>query len=211
MKQIIGYMEYDYIKIKYGMRYAMLVFVAVSIIFAVKSGLGAVGYMLFGSMILASTTFEAPGQRVSFGALAPGNTMQKVLGRHLIELVIITLSVLFGLLIDKVIEAAVVDNGGVNLQLLMAIIGITLFLLAVQNVLLYLLAPMLGLQFANIVRMVPGFILFFFVMNEETLRRVAGILREMGSPGAVILGLGTVSLAGGIFLSYAIQRGREGK
>ena len=73
MKQIIGYMEYDYIKIKYGMRYTMLVFIVVSGFFASKSGLGAVGYMLFGTMILASTTFGPSEHTVSFGTLVPGS------------------------------------------------------------------------------------------------------------------------------------------
>lgn len=211
MKQIIGYMEYDYIKIKYGMRYTMLVFIAVSAIFATKSGLGAVGYMLFGSMILLSTTFEPSGQTVSFGTLVPGSTMQKVLGKHLLEVVTIALSVLLSLLIDKVMQAAGFDNGGVSLQLLTALVGVTLFLLTVQNVLLYLLVPVLGLQFANIIRMVPGFILFFFVVNEKTVDSVSGILQGMSSPGMLILGVGAASLVAGMFLSYAIERKREGK
>lgn len=211
MKQIIGYMEYDYIKIKYGMRYTMLVFIVVGAIFATKSGLGAVGYLLFGGMILLSTTFSPSGQTVSFGALVPGSTMQKVLGKHLLEVVTIALSVLFGLLIVKVMEFAGFDNGGVSPQLLTAIVGVTLFLLAVQNVLLYLLVPVLGLQFANIIRMVPGFILFFFVMNEKTVESVSGILQGMSFPGMLILGVGAASLVAGMFLSYAIQRKREGK
>lgn len=211
MKQIIGYMEYDYIKIKYGMRYTMLVFIVVGAIFATKSGLGAVGYLLFGGMILLSTTFSPSGQTVSFGALVPGSTMQKVLGKHLLEVVTIALSVLLGLLIVKVMEFAGFDNGGVSPQLLTAIVGVTLFLLAVQNVLLYLLVPVLGLQFANIIRMVPGFILFFFVMNEKTVESVSGILQGMSFPGMLILGVGAASLVAGMFLSYAIARKREGK
>ena len=211
MKQIIGYMEYDYIKIKYGMRFTMLVFIGVSVIFASKSALGAVGYMLFGSMILASTTFGPSGQTVSFGALVPGSTMQKVLGKHLMELVMIALSVLLGMFLVKVMEFAGFDNGGVSPQVLMAVTGVTLFLLAVQNVLLYLLVPMLGLQFTNIIRMVPGFILFFFIVNEKTVKSVSGILEGMSFPGTAILGTGAASLVAGMFLSYAIQRKREGR
>lgn len=210
MKQIIGYMEYDYIKIKYGMRYMMLVFIVVSCFFASKSGLGAMGYMLFGTMILASTIFDSP-ETVSFGALVPGSTMQKVLGRHLMELIMIILSILFGVAITKGMEFAGFDNGGVDLQLVGAISGITLFLLAIQNVSLYLLVPVLGRQFANIIRMVPGFILFFFVMNEKTVNSVAGILQGAGTPGMVVLGMGAVSLLLGIFLSYGIERKRQGK
>lgn len=211
MKQIIGYMEYDYIKIKYGMRYTMLVFIVVSGFFASKSGLGAVGYMLFGSMILASTVFGPSEQTVSFGTLVPGSTMQKVLGRHLMELIMITLSILFGVAITKGMEFAGFDNGGVDLQLVAAISGIALFLLAIQNVLLYLLVPVLGLQFANIIRMVPGYILFFFVVNEKTVDSVAGILQGVDTPGMVALGMGAVSLLLGIFLSYGIERKRQGK
>jgi hypothetical protein len=78
-------------------------------------------------------------------------------------------------------------------------------------VLLYLLVPVLGLQFANIIRMVPGFILFFFVVNEKTVDSVAGILQGADTPGMVVLGMGAVSLLLGIFLSYGIERKRQGK
>lgn len=211
MKQIIGYMEYDYIKIKYGMRFTVLLFILVSGVFALKSGLGAVGYMLFGAMMLTSMTFGPSGQTVSFGDLVPGTTMQKVLGKHLMELVVIALSVAISLIVVKVVEFAGFDNMGVDLQILTGIVGITLLLLALQNVLLYLLIPVLGWQFANIIRMIPGFILFFLVMNEKTVMSLARILAEMRFPGGIILGIGAAALATGMFLSYAIVRKREGR
>lgn len=211
MKQIIGYMEYDYIKLKYGMRFTMLLFIVISGVFASKSGLGAVGYMLFAAMIVASATFGPSGQTVSFGDLVPGTTMQKVLGKHLMELVIIALAVAVSLIVVKVIEFAGFDNGGADLQLLAGLVGITLFLLAMQNVLLYLLIPVLGWQFVSIIRMIPGFILFFLVMNAKTVKSTARILAEMRFPGMIILGIGAAALAAGMFLSYGIVRKREGK
>lgn len=211
MKQIIGYMEYDYLKIKYGMRFMVLLFIVISGIFASKSALGAIGYILFGAMILTSTMFQATEQTVSLGALVPGSTLQKVLGRHLMELVMIAAGTLLGLFVVKAAELAGCDNGGIEPQLLAALVGITLLLLAFQNVMLYLFVPILGMQFANIIRMVPGFILFFFVMNEKTINSISAILREAAFPGVLMLGIGAACLLFGTFLSYAIERKRRGR
>ena len=211
MKQILGYMEYDFINMKRGVMITVCVFTVISGIFSLKSGIGAVGYMLFGGMIVASTSFAIPPQTVSFPDLAPGSTLQKVIGKYLGSLLIMVLLATLGLAAVVVVRLLGFENGGIDLQLLGTLFGISLCFLAVQNVLLYLLVPVMGVQFVNLIRMVPGFILFFLVMQPTTLEMISHLLTESSSPSLIILGAGFLSLAVGVFLSYLIVRRREGR
>lgn len=160
MKQIIGYMEYDYMNIKSGMWYMLLVFGIASTMFSVQSAMGAIGYMLFGGLILASTAFNVTRQTVSFTALVPGSILQKVLGRYLGGIASIAVCVALGSLSATVVRAAGYENGTIDPSLLSGIVGVTLLFLTLQNVMLYLLTPLMGVQFITLIRMLPGFILF---------------------------------------------------
>lgn len=209
MKQIIGYIEYDYMSIKSGMLYMIAVFGAITLVFATQSGTGAVGYMLFAGLILAGTTFGTVKQTVAFTALVPGNILQKVLGRYLGGVLCVFLCTLLGVIAAGVVKIAGYDNGKMELPMLSGLVGITLLFLAVQNVMLYLLTPFLGIQFASLIRMVPGFILFFLVMNMGNAEKVAKILQYGDVLGVVILGIGVVSILVAVFLSCLIIRNRD--
>lgn len=211
MKQILGYIECDYMNLKRGILYTIGIFTVISAVFSLKSSIGAVGYMLFGGLIVASTVFTVTPQTLAFADLAPGSTLQKVLGRYLGSLLIMILLGLFGMAAVVVVRLAGFENGGLDLQLLAAMFGISLFFLSLQNMLLYLLIPMLGMQFANIIRMLPGFVMFFLVMQPTTLEIISGMLMRSSFPGLIILGIGAVSLAVGVFLSYLIMRRRVGR
>ena len=96
--------------------------------------------------------------------------------------------------------------------MLLCLLGVTLFFLALQNVLLYLLTPYLGPQVASFVRMVPGFILFFGVMEAGKLEIMTGVLGGEGlSPQVVLIvlgvGIGSLLLSG--ILSCLIIRNRD--
>lgn len=213
MKQIIGYIENDYMNIKRGIWFTCIIFTIVSAVFSIKSGcVAAVGYMLFGALVLASTVFTAvPVQTVSFSALAPGSTWQKVVGRYFGCLLIMILSVCLGLAAAGAVKLLGFSEGETDLRVLTALIGIGLFFLAVQNVMLYLCIPILGMQFANIARMVPGFVMFFLMMQEKSLKVISGIAAMSVYPELILLGIGIVSLIIGLFFSYLIQRRRLGK
>ena len=212
MKQIIGYMKYDYINIKRGIWLTAAVFGVVSVVFSLKSAVGAVGYMLFGALILASTMFiKQSVQTVAFDALVPGSTFQKVTARYVGSFLMAAFCGLAGFLLVSLVRLAGFGEGKVDIQLLSAVAGISLFLLAVQNLAFYALLPMMGMQFVNLIRMVPGFILFFGVMNEKTQEILSGFLQYSSNPGLVILGMGAASLLAGIFLSCLIVRSRDGE
>lgn len=209
MKQIIGYIEYDFMSIKSGMLSMIAIFGVITLVFATQSGTGAVGYMLFAGLILAGTTFGTVKQTVAFTALVPGNILQKVLGRYLGGVLCVFLCTLLGVIAAGVVKIAGYDNGKMELPMLSGLVGITLLFLAVQNVMLYLLTPFLGIQFASLIRMVPGFILFFLVMNMGNAEKVAKILQYGDVLGVVILGIGVVSILVAVFLSCLIIRNRD--
>lgn len=209
MKQIIGYIEYDFMSIKSGMLYMIVVFGAITLVFAAQSGTGAVGYMLFAGLILAGTAFGTAKQTVAFTALVPGNILQKVLGRYLGGVLCVILCTLLGVAAAGVVKIAGYDNGKIELPLLSGLVGITLLFLAMQNVMLYLLTPFLGVQFAGLVRMVPGFILFFFVMNMGNIEIVSEVMQYGDVLGGILLGIGVISIAAAVFLSCLIIRNRD--
>jgi len=209
MKQIIGYMEYDYMNIKYGLGYIALVFGIVSVAFSVRSGMEAIGYMLFGGLILSGATFTVTKQTVSFTALVPGSALQKVLGRYFANILCIIFCAVFGILSAVIVRAAGYDNGTIELPLLFCLVGATLLFLAIQNVMLYLLVPHLGVQFAGIIRMAPGFVLFFFVMNMGDMDIVPAILQYEYLPGVIMLAVGIAGLIISVFLSSLIIKNRD--
>ena len=62
MKQVIGYIECDFMNIKSGMLYMLAIFGIASMAFAMKNGTGAVAYMLFCGLVMAGTAFNVTKQ-----------------------------------------------------------------------------------------------------------------------------------------------------
>ena len=218
MKQIIGYMEYDYMNIKYGMLYMLAVFGIVSAFFSMQTGTGAVAYMMFCGLILAGTAFNTAMQSVSFSALAPGSIRQKVAGRYLGGTACIIVCAAIGLLSTGLVKlvsvsgAAEAFDDGMDLPFLVGLLGISLFFLAMQNVLLYLLTPILGIQFIGLVRMLPGFIMFFGVMSladDENIDMISAMIREPWTAAGIILGIGILGMVVSAFCSCLILRNRD--
>lgn len=212
MKQIVGYMECDYMNIKHGMLFMIIVFGIVSVMFSMKNGTGAVAYMFFCGLILTGTTFSVTKQTVSLTALLPGSAWQKVAGRYLGGVTCIVVCVGVGLVSAGIVRLTGRENGMLDFPMLLCLFGITLLFLAVQNVLLYLLTPYLGVQMAGLIRMAPGFLLFFVVMNTRNLEIITGILAEEGFSARVVLivlGVGVVSLIVSGILSCLIIRNRD--
>ncbi|MBD5550845.1 MAG: hypothetical protein HDQ96_06660 [Lachnospiraceae bacterium] len=218
MKQIIGYIEYDYMNIKYGMFYMLAIFGIVGVIFSMQTGTGAVAYMLFGGLVLAGSVFNTTMQTVSFTALAPGSVLQKVTGRYLGGVLCIIVSIAIGLvatvaarLADMFGVISVADNR-IEVPVLLSLFGISLFFVATQNVLLYLLTPLVGIQLVSAIRMVPGFVMFFGVMNlvrEDGLDIISMIMQNPWLTAGIILGIGILSIVIAIFLSCLIIRNRD--
>lgn len=209
MKQIIGYIEYDYMNIKYGVGYMLLIFVIASGMFSVYSGIGAVAYMLFGGLILTSTAFNVQKQTVSFTALVPGSTLQKVLGRYLGGILCIFVCVVFGVISAFIIKMIGYENGEIEVSLLAGLVGVTLLFLALQNMMLYLLTPMLGVQLVSLIRMIPGFVLFFLVMGAGKTDTVPNILRYMNYSWTILLAAGVISLMIAVGFSCLIVGHRD--
>lgn len=218
MKQIIGYIKYDYMNIKYGMLFILAVFGIISVVFAAQTGVGAVSYMMFCGLILAGSAFNTTMQSVSFAALAPGSIQQKVAGRYLSGVLCIAASAGMGLLSLELIRLAgalgLVGASGGRMEppLFLGLFGISLFFMAVQNVLLYLLTPMLGVQFIGFVRMAPGFIMFFGVFSlvkEGNMEIISEMIKKPWLTAGIVFGIGILSLAVSALCSCFILRNRD--
>ena len=212
MKQVIGYIECDFMNIKSGMLYMLAIFGIASMAFAMKNGTGAVAYMLFCGLVMAGTAFNVTKQTVSFTALVPGSIWQKVVGRYLGGVLCIMLCAVVGIVSAGIIKLAGRANGMLEIPVLLCLLGVTFFFLALQNVLLYLLTPFLGIQVAGLVRMLPGFILYFAVMNAGNLETLTEILRKEDFSVRlilIVLGTGIASLIISGILSCLIIRNRD--
>lgn len=215
MKQIIGYMKYDYMVMQSGMLLMIAVFGVVSVAFSMRTGTGAVAYMLFCGLILSGSAFGVTMQTVYFTALAPGTVPQKVMGRYLFCATCMIACCAVGLLSKCVVKFAavlkIVEESGDSMKIpdLFLLLGVAFVFLALQNVLLYLLLPMLGAQFASIIRMLPGFIMFFAVMKAGEAGIVTAMQDNAWLAAGVSMGAGVLSLILAIFLSCLIIRNRD--
>ncbi len=212
MKQVIGYIECDFMNIKYGMLYMIAIFGIVSVAFSMRDGTGAVAYMLFCGLVMSGTAFNTTKQTVSFTALMPGSIWQKVTGRYLGGVLCIMLCAVVGMISTGIVKLMGRANGMLEIPILLCLLGITFLFLAMQNVLLYLLTPFLGVQVAGLVRMLPGFILFFVLMNDKNLQVITGILQSEGFSERVVLivlGTGIAGLIISAVFSILIIRNRD--
>lgn len=232
MKQIFGYMEYDMRYMKQSLMLMAGLFGFISLWMGLDNALMPVIYMLFGGIVIASTPFGIiKDKAVTFSALLPGTTIQRILGRYLFGAVMLLFSAAYGLLVSFLIHLAGFENMGNPLtpgqragetellliaRLVVIIFGIALVFVAIQNTLLYLLGGILGAQFLSLVRMVPGFCMFFGTMallghsgSEDMSGFAAYLINHTGMLAAVILSAGIVCYGIGIFLSWLIMRRRD--
>ena len=211
MKQTIGYIKYDYMITRDGLYLLLLVCGGLGMIFArVSSPLFATAYMLFAGTIFAGSSFnKTVSQTVQFTALVPGGVLQKVAGRYLWCLICIGSCLAFGGLGISVMRWAGFAHGEVELADLLVLLGVTLFILAFQNVLLYLLVPFLGVQLVGLFRMVPGFIMFFGIMNFADSPSFKRLMQDKMLFGLIVLGVGIFSMFLSAAASCLIVRNRD--
>lgn len=224
MKQIIGYMEYDIKTIKQGLGLMALIFGIISTVFIIKEQniLLGITYLLFGVIIMSGSFFTtAKSGSLSFSALLPGTLLQKVLGRTLSEILLVLCAVGYGLLISAGMKIAGMKIDGMEIQidlsLLMMVTGVTLFFIAVQKVLLYIAGPIVGAQLIGIIRMTPGFIMFFGMMSLYREIRGGGttgliwfFVNHRGWAGMIVLAAGIFCQVLAVLISYRILSRRDG-
>lgn len=210
MKQTIGYLKYDYMVSKSTLWQMLLICGVLGIVFAkMSSPLYAIGYMLFVGLISASTVFHKITQTVSFTALMPGGALQKVLGRYLWCLICLGCCLLFGTLGICIARWVGFVQGVVGLADLLMVLGVTLFFLAFQNTLMYLLVPFLGMQLLGLIRMVPGFILFFGMMHMGDSPFLRRLMQDEMLLGMTMMGVGALSMMISIVVSWLAVRNRD--
>ncbi len=217
MRQIIGYMEYDIRNIKQGLGLMAAILGGVSVI-SMHNGNSvlAMVYPFFCAIILCSTFFNVTKTGpLIFSALLPGTNLQKILGRFLGEAVIIAACTVFWLATSRVMEIFGNDTD-TPFPIVAIVLGITLFSVACQNVMLYLVGSLLGAQLIGLIRMLPGFIMFFGLMFfvdkmdgaglEGIFNTISGNMERMG---LAALAAGLLSMVIGIFLSWIILQHKD--
>lgn len=218
MKQIIGYMEYDIRNMKQGLGLFLLIYGLVSIIFALDNGMMTIAFMLFGGIIIAGSPFGYVKEtQVAFCKLVPGTSLQKVLGRFLGMFISLLFCALAGAIICTVVKSLGYRNAGIDMQMLAVLTGMSLVIIALQSVLLYLLVPIMGVQLASLIRMVPGMAMFFIMMKivqsmsaSELEKALTGATDQIGNFGGFFIAAGIISQAAAIFLCWLIERRRNG-
>ena len=209
MKQIIGYIKYDYMSTKQGLAYMALVFLFVVGMFCMKNGSTmAVGYMMFGGLVMAGSTFAATTHTVSFTALAPGRIWQKVAGRYLSGALMVTVFGAAGALVTILFSLTGLGGNAIPGSYFMMLLGVSFIFLAIQNVLLYLLTPYLGMQLAGLARMLPAFVMFFGVSSLMAEDGVMAIVEKINF--AVMLpAAGVILLILSAAVSCCVIRNRD--
>ncbi len=217
MRQIIGYMEYDIRNIKQGLGLMAAILGGVSVI-SMHNGNSvlAMVYPFFCAIILCSTFFNVTKTGpLIFSSLLPGTNLQKILGRFLGEAVIIAACTVFWLATSRVMGIFGNDTD-TPFPIVAIVLGITLFSVACQNVMLYLVGSLLGVQLIGLIRMLPGFIMFFglmFFVDKMDGAGLEGIFNtisgNMERIGLAALAAGLFSMVIGIFLSWIILQHKD--
>lgn len=142
----------------------LVIFAVISVYFAINANtpIWSLLYLCFGSIIISATPFAL--QTVGNGGfinLLPATTLSRVIGRYLYSIAIIVLAMIFGevsVVIYYGIKHEVPDN---MLYISLLVFAVTLIIHSIQNVVLYFLGNIKSLQLMAIIRMIPGFAMFF--------------------------------------------------
>lgn len=142
----------------------LVLFAVMSVFFAINANtpIWSLLYLCFGSIIISATPFSL--QTVGNGGfinLLPATTLSRVTGRYLYSIAIIVLAMIFGelaVLIYYGIKREVPDK---MLYISLLIFAITLLINSIQNLVLYFLGNIKSLQLMAIIKMIPGFAMFF--------------------------------------------------
>lgn len=142
----------------------LVLFAIMSVYFAINANtpIWSLLYLCFGSIIISATPFSL--QTIGNGGfinLLPATTLSRVTGRYLYSIAIMVLAMIFG-------EVAVAIYYGIKhevpdkmLYISLLVFAVTLIINSIQNVVLYFLGNVKSLQLMAIIRMIPGFAMFF--------------------------------------------------
>ena len=174
-------------------------------------------YMVFGAIIFSAQPFNIEQVEESgFINMLPGTKRDRVAGRFLFSLALLTFAILVGAIIAVVMrhQAGVFGENYINLFAGIAAIGLTVS--SLQNILFYAIGKGKSQQMMSIIRMVPGFAVFFIGMT--IIEKVQGnsgvfyakwIMAHANVFFTSILGIAVILFAAGIFISTSLIQNRD--
>ena len=213
----IGFFKIDFARCR--LQYVYLIVIGcVSLYLAMLRETAALSllYMIFGTIVLSTVPFSLDQTSESgFINMLPGTTKQRVAGRFLFSLGLLVLSIVIGgidVLLIYLMKGTIIPY---QLAIFMGGAGLGLLVSALQNILFYSLGKVRSVQVMGIIRMIPGFVLFFGItLYLESLGNNLEAALKTVLENANIIGLGLLVLGVVVFLlaipiSTAIIKNRD--
>lgn len=142
----------------------LVLFAVVALLMSLKgeAPIWSLLYLCFGSVILAATPFAT--HAVSNGGflnMLPATNLSRVIGRYLYSLAITGLGFFFGILSIAIYYGIKHEIPAGTLFITLIILAVTVSTNAIQYLVFYFLGNMKSQYFMAIIRMIPGFAMFF--------------------------------------------------
>lgn len=217
MKSAVKYLKVDWIRSRSQFK-LMVFFLFFSVMFMINSPASIVGscYLFFVALILGVYPFTIEQTSESgFINMLPGRSRDRVAGRFLYGGVLYAFSFVLGsvlIMIRNVREDKGVLEG---IFLLVAAAGISLFLGAIQNILMYVIGKGKSQQLMGLIRMVPAFIMFFGAtvlldrIEDGNTSILSYVLEHKEMLSYATLGVGIVLYITGVYVSTAIVERKD--
>ncbi len=215
----IQFFKVDMMRCKAQLKYmAVFAVIAFFLTFQMEGGaLFSFCYMLFCGVILSGQPFLADQVSESgFLNMLPGSKKERVMGRYLLAFSYLFLGGMIGVLIVFVVgKIQGVQAEGIEIMV-PAAFGIGMFMVAIQNILLYAIGKGKSTQVLSVIRLLPGFIGFFGGISilDEVQENPAEledlwVLRHPQEAALLVLAVGVVCYIAAVYISAAIIRNRD--
>ena len=213
------FFKVDLIRSRAQLKY-MLLFWALAFCLGFSTDAGALFtlfYMIFCGVILSGQPFLMDQKMESgFLNMLPGSKMERVAGRYLMSVVLLLAGMILGLismLVVGSVKGTMVGGLDIFIPLLLEIGLVTI---AVQNVCLYAFGKGKSQQVAAIIRMVPGFAVFFGGMgimddmesNPSSYQNL-WVISHPQMAAWFMLGIGVLAVLAAILISSVIIKKRD--
>lgn len=174
-------------------------------------------YMIFAGIILSGQPFMIEQTSESgFLNMLPGSKKERVAGRYLMSLSFLLFGAIVGALIVVIINVLQkTTTEGLEIMIPLAL-GVGMLCIALQNILLYAIGKGKSQQMIGIIRMIPGFVVFFAGLGiaEEIMENPAQytnlwIFSHLQESALLVLLVGILFYIAAIVISTAIIKKKD--
>ena len=173
-------------------------------------------YVVFAGIIFSTVPFtQDQTAEIGFINMLPGTVTSRVIGRYLVAIFMI----IFGTVLGSGIMVAYTfineEKIEYALEFMIGAAGAGIFVCSLQYIIFYLIGKIRSVQGMSIVRMIPGFVMFFGSnlilgwMEESSGESINWILSHTTLIAFSILAAGVMLCLLGIFLSRKIVERRD--